>query len=89
MAKTALHKMMDEVKRLTPDEQRQLRDAIDKCLSAVSVPPTEEEFERELFETGFLERIEPFPMDSHDFQDERPIDILGKPLSETIIEERR
>jgi hypothetical protein len=88
MAKTALRRMLDEVKRLTPDEQRQLREAIDRLLSVASMP-TEEEFERELFESGFLESIQPPPVDVHDFQDENPIDIQGKPLSETIVEERR
>lgn len=48
---------------------------------------TEDEFEEELLRRGMLERLpqrrEP------DYQRPAPITIQGKPLSETIIEERR
>lgn len=89
MAKAVLNRMLDEVKLLTPKEQRQLREAIDSLLSVTSSPPTEDAFERELFESGFLEKVPSPPADVNDFQDGNPIDIRGKPLSETIIEERR
>jgi hypothetical protein len=81
--------MLNELRRLTLEEQRALREAIDRSLSTPPSPPTEEQFERELFESGFLERIPPPPSDAHDFEDEKPINIQGKPLSETVIEERR
>jgi hypothetical protein len=47
MATSTLSRMLNEVKRLTPDEQRQLREALDRFLSSASAPPTEEQFERE------------------------------------------
>jgi hypothetical protein len=89
MAKTALRRILDDLERLTPDEQKQLREALDRLLSVASLPPTEEEFERELVESGFLERIAAPPVDVHDVQEENPIDIQGRPLSETVIEDRR
>jgi hypothetical protein len=81
--------MLDEVKRLTPDEQRQLREAIDRLLSPSSAPPTEEQFERELVESGLLDGVPPPPGASKPLQDRIPIDVKGKPLSETIVEDRR
>ncbi len=89
MPKTTLHRMLNEVKSLTPDEQRQLREAIDRLLSAVSAPPTEEEFEQELVEAGILDEIPPLPAGDRPNTDWKPIEIRGKPLSETIVEERR
>jgi hypothetical protein len=89
MAMTALSRMLDEVKRLTPDEQRQLREAIDRLLSPPSAPPTEEQFERELVESGILDELPPPAGASEPVRKWKPIDVKGKPLSETIIEDRR
>ena len=89
MAMTALSRMLDEVKRLTPDEQRQLREAIDQLLSPAAVPPTEEQFERELVESGILDKVPPLPGDSEPIRTRIPIEVRGKPLSETIVEDRR
>jgi hypothetical protein len=89
MARTALSRMLDEVKRLTPNEQKQLREAIDSLLAFPSTSRTEEEFERELVEAGILTEVPPLPAEVRPIPDRKPIDVKGKPLSETIIEERR
>ena len=89
MAKTGLSRMLDELKRLTPDEQKQLREAIDRSLSVTSLPPSEDEFERELVESGILDEVPPRSANARARQNWRPMDIKGKPLSDTIIEERR
>lgn len=89
MSTRSLDRMLDEVKRLTPDEQRQLREAIDGLLSSPSVPPTEEQFERELIESGILDELPLPPGGSALVEEWKPIDVKGKPLSETIIEDRR
>ncbi len=89
MATTALSRMLDEVKRLTPDEQRQLREAIDQWLSPPAAPPTEEQFERELVEAGILDEAPPPPGAREPTRKRKPIDVKGKPLSETIVEDRR
>ena len=79
----------DEVKRLTPDEQRQLREAIDQLLSPPAAPPTEEQFERELVEAGILDGVPRPPGASEPIRKRKPIDVKGKPLSETLVEDRR
>jgi hypothetical protein len=89
MAKTALSRMLEEVKQLTPDEQRLLRDAIDRLLPAPVAPPTEEQFERELVDAGILEELPSSPGARQPMRKRRPIDIKGKPLSETLVEDRR
>jgi hypothetical protein len=89
MAVTAISRVLDEVKRLTPDEQRQLREAIDQLLSRPAAPLTEEQFERELVESGILDEVPPPPGASEPLQERKSIDVKGKPLSETIVEDRR
>lgn len=89
MATTTLGRMLDEVKRLSPDEQRQLREAIDRLLSTPSAPPTEEQFEQELVESGLLDEVPLLPGLGEPVPERKPIDVKGKPLSETIVEERR
>jgi hypothetical protein len=89
MATTALDRMIDQLKRLTPHEQKELRAAIDRLLGAASELPTEEQFERELVGSGILDGIPSPPQAGNPSQEWRPIELKGKPLSETIVEERR
>lgn len=49
----------------------------------------EELLERRLFELGYLERIGKPIIDLTPYQNRRLLEVKGKPLSETIIEERR
>ena len=58
-------------------------------LSPIAVPPTEEQFERELMRAGILDEVQPPPRTSKPGRDRKPIEVKGKPLSETIIEDRR
>jgi hypothetical protein len=86
MAMTALSKLLDEVKSL--DERRQLREAIDQLLSPPAARPTEEQFERELTEAGILDEVPPPSTAGASPPKRKPIDVKGKPLSETIVEDR-
>ena len=47
---------------------------------------TQEEFDQILFDEGLLVN---FPLETDDDDDFEPIEFSGKPISETIIEERR
>ncbi len=89
MATTALGRMLDEVKQLTPDEQRVLREAIDRLLSPAAAPPSEDQFERELLEAGILDQLPSSPGTGEPNRKWKPVDVKGKPLSETIVEDRR
>ncbi|GAC1397655.1 MAG: hypothetical protein NVSMB56_12670 [Pyrinomonadaceae bacterium] len=86
-----LEKVLNEVKTLTPDELNQLRVKLDEIL-----PPqpkmTEEAFLKHLLAKGIISEIPPPPTEADiaAFRKRKPIEILdGKPISETLIEERR
>ena len=49
----------------------------------------EDEFERELVAEGVLGEVKPLPHDDPEFHAYQPVTVTGKPISETIIEERR
>ena len=85
-----LDQLVEEVKALTPDEQRRLRSLLDTWLATPPSGPTEEELDRRLLEKGLISRIPPPITDLTPFRNLKPARILhGKPISETIIEERR
>ncbi len=89
MAKVTLERVLEEVKALTANEQQQLREALDRLLSATESLSAEDELERRLFEAGLLSEIKPPVTDLAPYRDRKLIEVKGKPLSETIIEERR
>ena len=83
-----LEQILAEAQTLAPDEQQQLCDALNEWLSHRRVPLTEAEFEQHLKSQGLLSEI-PTPItDLSAYAQRKPIKVSGKPLSETIIEER-
>ena len=58
-------------------------------LSPPAAPPAEEQFEQELLSSGILDEVQPPPHTRKPSPDRKPIEVKGKPLSETIIEDRR
>lgn len=90
MAKATLDKVIEDVKTLTRGEQQKLRELLDELLKELPARSPEEELERKLFEAGLLSEIKPPITDFTPYQNRKPIEILdGKPVSETLIEERR
>lgn len=89
MTTSNLDRLIEEVKTLTPDEQRSLRDIADELL-VKSVPTmTEEEFEQHLLKKGVISRIPPRIRDASFYANGRLIEVEDKPVSEIIIDERR
>jgi hypothetical protein len=77
------------VQTLTPRQQRRLRKLLD-ALRFMHQPLTPEE-QLLLLKDGVIDQV-PRPLaeaDRQAFQEYKPVPIEGKPLSETIIEERR
>ncbi len=89
MANVTLDRVIEEVKELTPDEQRRLRELLDTWLSPAPPVTKEDELDRLLLERGVISRIPPPITDFTPYQNRKPIEVKGKPVSETIIEERR
>lgn len=86
-----VERVLNEIRALTPEEQQQVRAALDKMSQETPEPQmTEEEFERRMEERGIISRSQAPLLDVQSFDEFKPVEILdGKPISETIIEERR
>lgn len=89
MTTSNLDRLIGEVKTLTPDEQRSLRDMVDELLVKSAPTMTAEDFEQRLLKKGVISRIPPRIRDASFEANRKLIEVAGKPVSETIIEERR
>lgn len=89
MTTSNLDRLVEEVRSLTQDEQRILRETLDSLLTAAQPEMSEANFERRLLERGILTSIPPPITDLKHYRNRKLIVVKGKPLSETIIEERR
>ena len=87
MAHGQFDKVVEDVKALSPAEQRQLRAWLDTVLA--SAPMTGEAFAHHLVDVGILSEDTPPLIDLTPYQHRQPIATTGKPLSEVILEERR
>lgn len=87
MAKATLARIVEEIKTLAPDERRQLREMLD----AMTVPAEEEDklkaLRQALRAAGLVTQVR--QSRATDTPHRRWIEVQGKPVSETIIEERR
>ena len=86
MAKATLDRIMQEIKTLAPDERRQLREMLD----AMTVPAEEADkrqaLHQALWAAGLITQVR--QRRATDTPHRRRIEVQGKPISETIIEER-
>lgn len=81
-----LDTLLKEARALTSGERRQLRDAIDLSLTDSSI---EDEVEQDLLDAGLLSELKPAPDRSSEYRECELISVRGRPVSETIIEDRR
>ena len=82
--------LLTEIQKLPPAEQQRLLEALKRDVKMRSErrPITEDEVEQILLAKGIISEIPPRVPDDEEETFE-PIEVPGKPLSETIIEERR
>ncbi|MGB9180427.1 MAG: hypothetical protein WCB68_14440 [Pyrinomonadaceae bacterium] len=85
----SLEKVLNEVKTLSPDDLRRLREEVDRMLEPPRAQMTEDEFEQMLLAKGIISSIPSRDLDPEEFRRRQPIEVKGKPVSETLIEERR
>jgi hypothetical protein len=79
------------VQTLTPRQQRRLRKLLDALRFKQQPLTPEDELQLLLLKDGVIDHI-PRPLTEAEiraFQEYKPVPIEGKPLSETVIEERR
>jgi hypothetical protein len=93
MSSVSLEKIIEEVRALTPDEQRKVKELIDSLLVSPLETPLplspEDLVERRLLERGVISEIPKRLPDPDQYRDFKPVEVKGKPVSETIVEERR
>lgn len=84
--------LLAEIQKLPPEERRRLLEALardDSQGTTRSQPITEDEIEQILLAKGIISEIPRLAEYTDEDEDFDPIEVPGKPLSETIIEERR
>lgn len=87
-----LERVLSEIRTLTAEELRQVRTALEERMRAdePGLRMTEDEFEQNLLAKGIISEVPARRRDYTAHRDFQPVRILdGKPISETIIEERR
>jgi hypothetical protein len=89
MAATNFDKVVEMAQALDDAEKWRLRDLLDIWLAPPGPVPTEEELAQEMLREGILDQVPRRERDVASFENYKPIEVKGKPLSETIIEERR
>ena len=87
MSTAELHSLIERIKSLSAEERAEVRRAIDAGASPQSTP--EQKLDELLLRDGLLEQVPPAISDPAKYDDWKPVPIQGKPLSETIVEERR
>ena len=92
MSSTSLETVIEELKALTPAEQKKVRELIDSLLEAsaesCSTLSPEDLLDQRLLEAGVISEIPRRITDFTPYQNRKPIEVKGKPVSETIIDER-
>jgi hypothetical protein len=86
-----LDRIIEQVRTLPLEELQRVRELVDSLLSEPAAPKTEEEVARHLASKGVISLPDASSRQGAEaeFDDFRPIRVDGKPLSETIIEDRR
>jgi hypothetical protein len=87
MAQVTLERILQEIKTLELEELLQVQQAIQAQLAPADYSPEEERVLQEMLKVGLLTEIKPRRPDRQVAYP--PVPIQGKPLSETILEERR
>ena len=89
MATSTFESVAADVKALPPDEQRQLWELLDALRANWEAREKHQQVLQKMLADGVITRIPPPITDFTPYRNRKPIEIEGKPLSETVIEERR
>lgn len=89
MPTATVERVAAEIKALPPDEQRQLWELLDAMRANWEEQEKHQQVLQKMLEDGVITRIPPPITDFTPYRNRKPIEVKGKPVSETIIEERR
>jgi hypothetical protein len=87
MAQTTLNQILDQLEALDLEELRQLNQTIQKYLANKETTDKQAAFHQDLIDSGLVKQIK--YTNYEPIAERRLIQVEGKPVSETIIEERR
>jgi hypothetical protein len=87
MRRGALTAVLKTIEALEPEELQQVQQAVQARLGQKRYPPEEERFLQALLDAGVIREIK--PPRSTPVGERRRIQASGKPVSETLLEERR
>ncbi len=87
MAQTTLYEILDQLRTLEPEELRRLERAVCSHLGPQAESTKREAFHQALLASGLVKQIKP-PRQDRDAE-RRLIEVQGRPVSETIVAERR
>ena len=88
-------RLIEEIRSLAPEDRRRLQEALAEEAGGDSVRLphvekwTDETYQGRLLQAGLLREVRLRHRDQQAFERFRPVEIIGKPLSESILEERR
>ena len=83
--------IITEIRNLPPGDWEEIKETIDGGQTNETSKPkmTEDEFAKYLFDKGIISSIPNYSELDDEDDDFEPIEVLGEPLSEMIIRERR
>lgn len=87
MAKTILNQILSQLVSLDLEELQQLQQTIQNHIAQTEITDKQAAFHQALIDSGLVKKIKPPAYDL--IAERRLIQVEGKPVSETIIEERR
>lgn len=87
MAQATLNRVLEEIKTLEPEELRQVQCVLESQLGTSKDERADGGFLQAMLDAGLISEIK--RPDQRQKRDRLVVPIHGKPLSETIIEERR
>jgi hypothetical protein len=87
MSRTTLDRVLEDLRKLSSDELARVYEEIGALVSSSPGDDREEQFLQALLGAGLISEIK--PVTGNSLLDREPVPITGKPLSETIVEERR
>ena len=87
--RVTLERAIEAARQLDPTERMKLRQALDQMATEPSEEDLEMTFKRILLEKGLISEIRVRPKTDDPSITRRPVPVQGKPVSETIIEDRR
>jgi hypothetical protein len=87
--RVTLEQTIAMARQLDPTERMKLRQALDRMAAEPSEQDFELTFKQTLLDKGLISEIRVRPKTDDPSIERRPVPVQGKPISETIIEDRR